>query len=96
MARNFRILIHRNSDNLHLKLIGNFDGSSACELINIMASKLSKSEKIFIHTSSLSAVHPFGKALFQEKARGYCKRANNITFTGELGSQLAFPGSRLG
>jgi hypothetical protein len=96
MATNFRIIIHRNSDNLHLKLIGNFDGSSACELINIMASKASKKGKIFIHTANLSAIHPFGKDLFHEKARGYYKMGNNITFTGKLGSQLALPGSRLG
>lgn len=96
MATNFRIVIHRNSDNLHLKLIGNFDGSSACELINTMTSKSSKTGKIFIHTANLSAIHPFGKALFKEKASSYLKRANNITFTGELGSQLAIPGSRLG
>ncbi len=34
MAANFRIAIHRNDDNLHLQVIGDFDGSSAWELIN--------------------------------------------------------------
>lgn len=95
MATNFRIVIHRNSDNLHLKLAGNFDGSSACELIHTMASKSSKNGKIFVHTANLSSIHPFGKALFKERARGYLKRANNITFTGKLGSQLAIPGSNV-
>lgn len=34
MAANFRISTHRNSENLHLKLYGDFDGTSAHELIN--------------------------------------------------------------
>ena len=29
MAVNFRIVIHRNDENLHLQMIGDFDGSSA-------------------------------------------------------------------
>ena len=33
MAANFRILVHRNSDNLHLRPIGDFDGASAFELV---------------------------------------------------------------
>ena len=29
MALNFKIYCHQNNDNLHLKLMGDFDGSSA-------------------------------------------------------------------
>jgi hypothetical protein len=36
MASNFRIYCHQNKDNLHLKLMGDFDGSSAYELINTL------------------------------------------------------------
>jgi len=36
MALNFKIICHKNSENLHLKLMGDFDGSSAYELINTL------------------------------------------------------------
>jgi len=36
MPCSFKILAHRNSDNLHLKLEGDFDGRSALELINYL------------------------------------------------------------
>lgn len=34
MARNFNMIINKNSDNLHLKLSGDFDGTSAWERLN--------------------------------------------------------------
>jgi len=36
MASNFRIFLQQNSDNLHVKLSGDFDGSSAHQLINMI------------------------------------------------------------
>ena len=36
MATGFKICVHRNSENLHLKLKGNFDGTSAHELLTVM------------------------------------------------------------
>ena len=75
--------------------MGEFDGSSACELINIMGKKAPKRGNIFIHTSGLSLIHPFGKDLFREKAKIYHKTAAGITLTGEHAPQLAFPGSKL-
>ena len=36
MASNFTISVHRNSDQLDLRLMGDFDGTSACELLNAL------------------------------------------------------------
>ncbi len=36
MASNFRIFLHETRDSLHLKLDGDFDGSSAHELLNTL------------------------------------------------------------
>ena len=36
MAANFRIFLHETRDSLHLKLDGDFDGSSAHELFNTL------------------------------------------------------------
>jgi hypothetical protein len=47
MAANFKIFVHKNSENLHLKLIGDFGGNSACELLNLWGKRqLSISMKI--------------------------------------------------
>jgi len=36
MATGFKVCVHRNGENLHLKLKGNFDGTSAHELLTVM------------------------------------------------------------
>jgi len=46
MASNFSIFFHRNSDNLYLKLMGDFDGSSAHQLINILKEQNGNVNKI--------------------------------------------------
>ncbi len=94
MASNFRIFIHRNGENIHLKLIGEFDGSSACQLMDTITQKAPARGNIYIHTSGLSTIHPFGKDLFREKVKRQHKTMGTITLTGEYATQLSFPGSR--
>ncbi len=65
MACNFRILLHRNSESAHLKLMGNFDGSSVHQLLNTMKTCSGNANKVFIHTDGLKDVNPFGMAVFQ-------------------------------
>ena len=45
MASNFEISIHRNSENLHVKMVGDFDGNSVHELLGILNSR----EKRLVH-----------------------------------------------
>ena len=94
MASNFRILFHRNSDNLHLKLMGDFDGSSAHQLINILKEQNGNVSKIFIHTCNLSSMDPFGLEVFQ-KSSSVNKLSDRLTFTGEYSDKMALEGSRL-
>jgi hypothetical protein len=58
MAENFKISVHRNSDNLHLKLLGDFDDASALELLDTVKKLARGASKVFIHTSTLDKVHP--------------------------------------
>jgi hypothetical protein len=83
MASNFRILIHRNSCNLHLKLMGDFDGTSAHELIGAIASHGRGAEKIFIHTDGLREVAPFATALFQKNISQTGLPPKRFVITGE-------------
>jgi hypothetical protein len=56
MASNFRIFIHRNNDKLHLRLVGDFDGTSAFEFMR-------KDIEVFLnipmlyHTFSMSQLY---------------------------------------
>jgi len=88
MAINFRISSHRNSDNLHLKLMGDFDGSSACELINTLKANTHSTSKIFIHTSCLNQIHPFGQHVFCNNFYVVNGESLKFVFTGENASQL--------
>ena len=85
MASSFRILIHRNSCNLHLKLIGDFDGTSAYELVQAIVIHGRGAGKIFIHTNGLRDVAPFGEAVFQ----------SNISQTGQPASRFVITGARI-
>lgn len=92
MASNFRIFINRNNDNLHLKLKGDLDGSSAFELVNTFKSHYGRAQKIVIHTCGLSSIHPFGLGLFQKNFI-INKLSNGLKFTGKYGDTIALAGS---
>jgi hypothetical protein len=94
MALNFRIFHHRNSDKLHLRLVGDFDGSSALELVNTLNGHHGKVKKIVIHTSRLSSIHPFGLSVFQKKC-AINNLSNTVTFTGKYSRQMAFEESHV-
>ena len=94
MASRFRIFLHQNSDNLHLKLSGEFDGSSAYQLINAIKNHNGNARHIYIHTSSLTCIHPFGVDVFKKN----CIIDNStlsLTFTGDHGSVLVPIGSNI-
>ena len=83
MACNFRILFHQNSDSVHLKLTGDFDGSSAHELLNTIRTCSRNANRLFIHTDGLKDVHPFGKAVFQSNLSDIDPLPGGFVFTGE-------------
>ena len=89
MASNFKIVMHQNSESLHLKLMGDFDGSSAHELLNTIKGYGSRMNKIFIHTSGLRDIYPFGKAVFQNHFSTINHRSARFIFTGENMHQIS-------
>ncbi|MGB5993362.1 MAG: hypothetical protein WBG61_13645 [Desulfobacterales bacterium] len=92
MASNFKIFSHQNSDNLHLKLMGDFDGSSAYELIHALEKYNGNTGRVFIHTCALSSVHPFALDVLQKNG-SIKKLSQSLTFTGEYGATIAPQGS---
>ncbi|NVM20803.1 MAG: hypothetical protein HWN68_03365 [Desulfobacterales bacterium] len=89
MAANFRILVHRNSDNLHLKLMGDFDGTSAFELINVLRNNCVATRKVFVHTSCLKNIYPFGRETFHNHLCRLKNRCIHLIFTGANAGEIA-------
>jgi len=56
--------MHRKDRNLQLNLVGDFDGSSAFELYNVLKENLSNTEHVFINTEHLKKIYPFGRSVF--------------------------------
>ena len=67
MASNFNFTIQKIGDSLHLKLYGDFDGTSACELTNSFQKYYKKPYQIFIDTNDLRIINPFGIDIMQRK-----------------------------
>lgn len=88
IAKSFKISVHRNSENLHLKLMGDFDGTSAHELLNSLKRYSKRTSKVFIHTSCLRNTHPFGVHVFHDNLDVLNGHSLTLVFTGENASQL--------
>mgnify|MGYP005869917961 CR=1 FL=1 len=89
MARNFRIQTSGTDRTFFIDLIGDFDGSSAFELLNLLQEKLTtKSNKAYINTTRLKSIHPFGRDVF---VRNFSNIGNmdRILFTGSQANELA-------
>lgn len=89
MASNFKILVHRNGDSLHLKLMGDFDGTSAHEVINTLNRNAHGVHKVYIHTACLGEVSSFGCDVFHSQISAANGGLKNIQFTGEAAEQLS-------
>ncbi len=82
MAKNFKISVRRNSEDLHLKLVGDFDGISAYELLSVLKRNSNPNSKVFIHTSALREVHPFGVNVFHKNLSVLKGKSIQLIFTG--------------
>ena len=89
MASNFQIFSFKTNDSLHLKLAGDFDGSSAHELINTLTTHGAGSWDIFIDTNNLKTIHPFGRDVFNKNLNGIKKQLKNLIFVGANKHKIA-------
>jgi hypothetical protein len=82
MAKYFKILQHKDKECLHLKLRGDFDGSSAFELINALK-KTGSVSKIYIHAERLKTIYTFGSEVFEKHMNEIKGPLKKILFTGK-------------
>ena len=94
MASNFVIFAHRKSETLHLILMGDFDGTSACELFNIIKENSLAVRRVFVHTGSVKEIYPFGRDTFQKRMSDLTRHSIRILFAGKKAGQIAPEGTR--
>ena len=88
MASNFKIYTFKTRNSLHMKLSGDFDGSSAYELINTLTKYNKGFYELFIDTNDLNSIHSFGITVFQKKLGAIKNQFHGITFVGRNGLKI--------
>lgn len=89
MSANFKIEYKQKNGDLHVNPSGDFDGSSACELINLLSDRYDGHGKVLIDTGGLRRLCPFGCSTFQCLFRLSRVPVDRLLFKGENGRALA-------
>jgi anti-anti-sigma regulatory factor len=83
MASNFRILMHQSGESLSLKLSGDFDGTSAFELLHVLKEKGHGVQSLIIDTNNLNRVYPFGQGILEKRLSELGSDGQKLLFTGD-------------
>ena len=89
MSTNFKVEFKKSSEDLHLHVSGDFDGSSAWELLNLIHEKYDGKGRVIINTQNLCEIYPFGCSTFQCRLHLCRLPANRLFFKGEKGFDIA-------
>ena len=95
MASNFEVSVDKRSKGFGLKLVGDFDGTSAYELIYAIKKLPEDPGKIFICTNGLKNIHTFGLDVFHRNKSSLNGQSVKIVFTGRNASRLSPGNTRL-
>jgi anti-anti-sigma regulatory factor len=91
MSTNFNIFQLKHRHSVHLTLDGEFDGTSAYELINTLKTYDDNVEQVFINTNGLTSIHPFGQVVLYRNLSSVRGRCKNLVFIGDHGRRLSRP-----
>ena len=89
MASNFEITTDKKSDGFGLKLAGDFDATSAWELIYAIKKLPEDAIRVTIFTDGLKDILPFGLHVFHRFMRSLNGQSTRIVFTGSNASRLS-------
>ncbi|MFH2043805.1 MAG: hypothetical protein ABIK92_01505 [Pseudomonadota bacterium] len=87
MAPNFKIITRLKKSNLHIDLIGEFDGFSAIQLIEVLKDNCNKVQNIFINTSNLFLIHPLALDVFHKEYL-FTDSFQDLRFIGKYGNLM--------
>jgi len=94
MASNFEVSVDKKSKGCGLKLVGDFDATSAYELIYAIKKLPEDIVKIFIYTDGLQGISPFGLDVFHRQMSPLDDQSRKLVFTGKKASHIS-PGESL-
>lgn len=85
MALNFRVCVKKISNrSMELQLFGDFDASSACELIDVLDKSVKKSCNVAIDTDRLRTINAFGLEVFLPRMSALNNAQTDIEVTGRF------------
>jgi hypothetical protein len=88
---NFKIFQLKSKNSVHLTLDGDFDGTSAHELINILKSYGPDIDQVFINTNGIRTVHPFGQVVLYRNLPDLSGLRRSLVFIGNHRRRLSRP-----
>ena len=94
MSTDFQMHYRHNKTNLHVRVKGTFDGTSAHELLNLFQREY-RGGNVFVDTAALGEIMPFGKNILQSRLCQTPVQAASLFFKGEKGFAVAPSGSRV-
>ena len=89
MASGFKITSNRSGESLQLILTGDFDGSSAWELIHSLKRNAKSFHEIIIDTNCLNEIYPFGVHTFHKILSDFRRDRIRLLFKGEKADQIS-------
>jgi anti-anti-sigma regulatory factor len=78
----FDIATDKISDGYSLKLSGEFDATSAYELVYAIKKLADKPVRIYVNTSKLRKIHPFGLEVLNRAMRFSGRNSAQVVFRG--------------
>jgi len=94
MASNFRIATKRKERTMELRLTGDFDGTSADELLHLLGNDTKGIQRVLVDTKAVRRVYDFGRNTFQKNLYRIKTLPLQLVFTGEKADQIAPENSR--
>lgn len=88
MSANFAIESHNSNGDLYLELSGDFDGNSACELINKIKTDYIGNGRILINTKKVGVFNAFGKDVFEKLLNPSIIPKSKVVFQGAKGFEI--------
>ncbi len=89
MPSNFRIQSYQTKESIHLTLLGDFDNTSAYELIEFLGKTQTDQKRIFIHMNGLRYVNPLANVTLQARMHLSKIEIDQLAFTGGYTAQIA-------
>lgn len=89
MASNFQVFCDTNDTGTVMKLFGDFDATSAYELIELIKKRSDGASKVLLQTDGLKNIYPFGLHIFHHSLKIMNGQSARIVFTGHQACKLS-------